>query len=48
MGPAKGYEFLNPGIGSSPGDGEGDCLSLLDPFGNTLRIDERANSRVTA
>jgi ribosomal-protein-alanine N-acetyltransferase len=43
---AKDYPFLNPGIGASPGDGEdGACLQLLDPFGNTLRIDERAGSR---
>jgi catechol 2,3-dioxygenase-like lactoylglutathione lyase family enzyme len=40
---AKGYEYLNPGIDTSPGDGDGGaCLNLLDPFGNCLRIDERA------
>ncbi|MFI6218451.1 glyoxalase superfamily protein [Nocardia brasiliensis] len=38
----KSYDFLNPGIGPSPGDNRGACLCLLDPFGNTLRIDERA------
>jgi hypothetical protein len=26
---------------NSPGDDQGACLNLLDPFGNTLRIDER-------
>jgi catechol 2,3-dioxygenase-like lactoylglutathione lyase family enzyme len=41
----KEYPFLKPGIAASPGDGEGGaCLQLLDPFGNTLRIDERASS----
>lgn len=39
----KNYPFLNPGIDPSPGDdNRGACLNLLDPFGNTLRIDERA------
>lgn len=38
---AKDYAFLNPGIDNSPGDDQGACLNLLDPFGNTLRIDER-------
>ena len=39
---AKPYPYLNPGLSPSPGDGEGGaCLSLLDPFGNTLRIDQR-------
>jgi hypothetical protein len=33
---------LAPGIGASPGDGGGGaCLSLLEPFGHCLRIDER-------
>lgn len=42
---AKVYSFLNPGIDASPGDSEdGACLQLLDPFGNTLRIDERVGS----
>ena len=37
----------HPGICSSPGDDEGGaCLDLLDPFGNTLRIDERVETRV--
>ncbi len=45
----RDYPFLNPGVCASPGDGEdGFCLQLLDPFGNTLRIDERVGSRVTA
>jgi len=44
---AKDYPYLNPGIGASPGDDDGGaCLALLDPFGNTLRIDERVASRV--
>ncbi len=38
---AKDYAFLNPGINNSPGNDQGSCLNLLDPFGNTLRIDER-------
>lgn len=38
---AKDYPYLNPGIDESPGDGDGTCLTLLDPFGNCLRIDER-------
>lgn len=39
----KDYPNLNPGIGGSPGDSDdtGTCVTLLDPFGNTLRIDER-------
>jgi catechol 2,3-dioxygenase-like lactoylglutathione lyase family enzyme len=37
----KDYPFLNPGIGSSSADDQGTCMNLLDPFGNTLRIDER-------
>jgi hypothetical protein len=37
----KNSPFLNPGIDPSPGDDQGTCLNLLDPFGNTLRIDER-------
>jgi ribosomal-protein-alanine N-acetyltransferase len=45
---AKDYPFLSPGIGSSPGDDHGACLNLLDPFGNTLRIDERATHRPPA
>jgi catechol 2,3-dioxygenase-like lactoylglutathione lyase family enzyme len=40
---AKPHRYLNPGLSASPGDDErGACVSLLDPFGNTLRIDERA------
>lgn len=38
---AKNYPFLNPGIGPSLGADEGACMTLLDPFGNTLRLDER-------
>ena len=32
------YAYLRPGISS---DEESHCLSLLDPFGNTLRFEER-------
>ncbi len=39
----KDYPYLNPGIDRSEGDA---CLTLLDPFGNCLRIDERVESRV--
>lgn len=35
------YPNLRPGLEESPGDGDGICLALLDPFGNCLRIDER-------
>lgn len=42
----KDYPYLNPGIGQSPGDDGGTCLTLLDPFGNCLRFDERVTSRV--
>ncbi len=38
----KDYPYLNPGIGPSPGgEGDGACMTLLDPFGNSLRFDER-------
>jgi hypothetical protein len=37
---AKDYPYLNPGLGKSPGS-RGVCLTLHDPFGNQLRIDER-------
>lgn len=36
---AKPYRFLNPGLGEGPAGGASVCL--LDPFGNTLRIEER-------
>jgi catechol 2,3-dioxygenase-like lactoylglutathione lyase family enzyme len=36
---AKPYRYLNPGLGTGPVGG--DCMELLDPFGNTLRIEER-------
>ena len=42
----KVYPYLNPGIDESSGDDGGTCLTLLDPFGNCLRIDERVTSRV--
>ena len=42
---AKDYPYLNPGIGPSPGEeGDGACMTLLDPFGNMLRFDERTGS----
>jgi catechol 2,3-dioxygenase-like lactoylglutathione lyase family enzyme len=37
---ARPYSFLRPGLGE--GVTGGPCLELLDPFGNTLRIEERA------
>lgn len=44
---AKHYPQLNPGLDPSPGSDDGGvCLTLLDPFGNCLRIDERVASRV--
>ena len=33
----KEYRYLNPGLGV---DEIGTCLTLLDPFGNTLRLNE--------
>jgi ribosomal-protein-alanine N-acetyltransferase len=36
---SKPYRFLNPGL--CEGVTGGDCVSLLDPFGNSLRIEER-------
>jgi catechol 2,3-dioxygenase-like lactoylglutathione lyase family enzyme len=36
---AKPYKYLHPGLDTGPAGG--DCLTLLDPFGNTLRIEER-------
>jgi ribosomal-protein-alanine N-acetyltransferase len=35
---AKPYRYLRPGLGEGPTGGA--CLSLLDPFGNVLRIEE--------
>ena len=34
---AKKYPYLNPGVGV---DEIGTCMTLLDPFGNTLRFNE--------
>lgn len=42
----KHYPQLNPGLDASPGNEGGLSLTLLDPFGNTLRIDESADSSV--
>ncbi len=33
----KGYAYLNPGVSV---DEMGTCMTLLDPFGNTLRLNE--------
>ena len=33
----KGYRYLNPGVDV---DEVGACMTLLDPFGNTLRFNE--------
>jgi ribosomal-protein-alanine N-acetyltransferase len=35
----KHYPYLNPGVEV---DETGTCISLLDPFGNTLRLNENA------
>jgi hypothetical protein len=35
---SRPYRYLNPGLGKGPAGG--DCICLLDPFGNTLRIEE--------
>jgi ribosomal-protein-alanine N-acetyltransferase len=40
----KEYPFLKPGVGPSPGINEGTCMTLLDLFGNTLRLDERPDA----
>jgi hypothetical protein len=48
---AKNYPYLMPGLEESPGSGgvhEGVCLTLTDPFGNQLRIDERAEAVAVA
>lgn len=34
---SKSYPYLNPGVGV---DEIGTCMTLLDPFGNTLRLNE--------
>ncbi len=34
---AKDYRYLRPGVGV---DEIGTCMTLLDPFGNTLRLNE--------
>ena len=34
---AKNYPYLNPGVGVEE---IGTCMTLLDPFGNTLRFNE--------
>jgi hypothetical protein len=36
---AKPYKYLRPGLGEGPTGGASICL--LDPFGNTLRVEER-------
>jgi catechol 2,3-dioxygenase-like lactoylglutathione lyase family enzyme len=38
---AKPYRYLRPGLDTGPGGGASLCL--LDPFGNTLRIEERGD-----
>ena len=38
---ARAYPYLNPGIGI---DEIGTCMTLLDPFGNTLRVNEPPKS----
>jgi ribosomal-protein-alanine N-acetyltransferase len=34
---AKTYRYLDPGVSV---DEIGTCMTLLDPFGNTLRLNE--------
>jgi ribosomal-protein-alanine N-acetyltransferase len=38
----KGYRYLDPGVGV---DEIGTCMTLLDPFGNTLRFNEPPGDR---
>jgi catechol 2,3-dioxygenase-like lactoylglutathione lyase family enzyme len=38
---AKPYKYLNPGLGE--GHAGGDSICLLDPFGNTLRIEDQVD-----
>ena len=38
---ARPYAYLNPGLGV---DENGTCMTLLDPFGNTLRFNEPADA----
>jgi catechol 2,3-dioxygenase-like lactoylglutathione lyase family enzyme len=38
---AKPYRFLRPGLDQGPVGGA--CVTLVDPFGNTLRIEERVD-----
>jgi hypothetical protein len=39
---ATGYPFLRPGLQPSPGTDDGVSLTLLDPFGNRIVLDERS------
>ncbi|HEX2046338.1 MAG TPA: glyoxalase superfamily protein [Acidimicrobiales bacterium] len=41
----KEYRYLNPGIAV---DEIGTCMTLLDPFGNTLRFNEPPSDRRSA
>jgi catechol 2,3-dioxygenase-like lactoylglutathione lyase family enzyme len=41
---ASNYAFLKPGIETSPGADDGVCMTLTDPFGNSLRFDERVTT----
>ena len=38
---AKDYPFLRPGLLPGPGAADGVSLTLVDPFGNRLELDER-------
>lgn len=37
---SKGYGYLRPGLETT--ERESRCLELIDPFGNRLRLDEKA------
>jgi catechol 2,3-dioxygenase-like lactoylglutathione lyase family enzyme len=39
---ARRYAYLNPGLEA---DENGTCMTLIDPFGNTLRFNEPPDSR---
>ncbi|MDN5916143.1 MAG: hypothetical protein L0I76_13750 [Pseudonocardia sp.] len=41
----RNYRYLDPGLEPSPGAAGGACVTVHDPFGNCLRIDEREHSR---
>ena len=38
----KDHPFLRPGLEHSPGTDDGVSLTLLDPFGNRIVLDQRS------